>query len=325
MRPRRPVAEPKPFVWVPLPADRPRRESYVPHERFTGLSGKLDFRLRVESDYLFVGSGGYEFDPKGGGDRPDVWYTFYRRNGQLCIPGTSLKGAIRSIVEAISNSCVGQRKGGEHVARSHEPCRFKGGQQERLCPACRIFGLTGLRGRVRFDDALAQGQIKPDIVKIAELWPPRLSGGRKFYQVKKFMLLDRRPQPNFRFIEAVPKGAVFRGALWFENLSPDELGLVCLAMGLSPHESERFTPKVGGAKPRCLGAVSFEAERLRLRDEVGLRGLLHPRVVEAEFLTAYLKAWRDACQQQGLLHTKSWELFVKGMGNKGEPCPRGVY
>jgi hypothetical protein len=106
--PRNPNAEPKPFVLIDIPSYSPERKPATTHEKFAGLTGRLELTFTVVSEYLFVGSGAYEFDPNARGDRPDVWYTFYRRNGQLCVPGTSIKGAIRAIVEAISNSCVSQ-------------------------------------------------------------------------------------------------------------------------------------------------------------------------------------------------------------------------
>lgn len=325
MPPRNPNVEPKPFVWVPIPeSERPQRREPTTHERFVGLTGVLEFTFTVKSAYLFVGSGAYEFDPNARGDRPDVWYTFYRRNGELCIPGTSLKGAIRSIVEAITNSCVSQYRPHkrERVDRGHEPCRFKEDRRE-LCPACRLFGVTGLRGRVCFDDAVPQGTEKPEIIKIAELWEPCRPQGRKFYEFKQVVRWDRRPQKNFRFVEAMPQGATFQGTLRFENLSQGELGLLCLAMGMSPHPQEQFTPKIGGAKPRCLGAVTFTAHSVRLWGTGGLQSLRSPQTITG--LSACLADYRKSCDAENLLHPASWKQFLQGMRPKSETCPREVY
>lgn len=100
--------EPKPFVLVPIPQKEPQKSKAVTFEKFNGLTGQLDLKFKVVAEYLFVGSGVYEFNPNAKYDCPDVWHTFYRRNGQICVPGTSLKGSIRAIVEAISNSCISQ-------------------------------------------------------------------------------------------------------------------------------------------------------------------------------------------------------------------------
>jgi CRISPR/Cas system CSM-associated protein Csm3 (group 7 of RAMP superfamily) len=98
--PRNPNAEPKPFVLIEIPSRAPERKPATTHEKFAGLTGRLELTFTVVSEYLFVGSGAYGFDPNARGDRPDVWYTFYRCNGRLCVPGTSIKGAIRAIVES---------------------------------------------------------------------------------------------------------------------------------------------------------------------------------------------------------------------------------
>jgi hypothetical protein len=148
--PRNPNIEPKPFALIPIPTQAPDRKPVVTHEKFTGLTGRLELSFTVASEYLFVGSGAYEFDPNARGDRPDVWYTFYRRNGKLCVPGTSIKGAIRAIVEAISNSCVSQiRRFKEQVqSQQHQPCRF----EDEKSPSALLAGFSGQPGKQATED-----------------------------------------------------------------------------------------------------------------------------------------------------------------------------
>ncbi len=320
--------EPKPYALVAIPAEAPRRTSPPTHERFTSMTGHVSLECTVISDYLFVGSGDYGFDPNSRGDRPDVWYTFYQRHGQVCVPGTSLKGAIRSFLEAISNSCVSQyRRRQEEVGRHHQPCR----DQQALCPACRLFGRTGLRGRVSFSDGLPLGQPQLRIVKIAELWEPkRFENARRFYEVKTFQpLADQRPQRNFRFVEAVPKGTRFQTTLFFENVTEPELGLIFHALGwtATPHGyREAFTPKIGGAKPRCLGAVRFTPRRLRLWGGSDWRTVLHPVERQGSELSAFVRLCLVACQEQGdLLHRSSWQSLVAAMQPQSALCPREIY
>jgi CRISPR/Cas system CSM-associated protein Csm3 (group 7 of RAMP superfamily) len=325
---RNPNAEPKPFVLVEIPKEEPDRRPVTTHEKFAGLTGRLELSFTVISEYLFVGSGAYEFDPNHGNRRPDVWYTFYCRNGQICVPGTSLKGAIRAIVEAISNSCVSQRHRRENVRSSHhQPCRFRD-ERSPLCPACRLFGTTGYRGRVHFTDFLPQGEIKPEIVKIGELWEPKRydPARRRFYERKSFQPLENHaPQQGFRFVEAVRKGAEFRGALLFENLSEAELGLLLHALGWQLEgERPQFAPKLGGAKPRCFGSVEFRPVRLRLRSG-GLKGLLAPQEVQGKDMLPRLYQYLQACRDRKLLHVPSWDALKLGFQPKDERCPREVY
>lgn len=336
MRPRNPEAEPKPFVWVPVPKEAPQRGRPTTHERFTDLTltGKLELTLTVVSEHLFVGSGAYEFDPNHGNQRPDVWYTFYRRNGQICIPGTSLKGMTRAIVEAISNSCVSQSRRSEHVPEAHSPKRCQVNKEDprrsSLCPTCRLFGLTGLRGRVHFADALPVGSVVPEVIKIGELWEPRRYGGRKFYEVKQAPLVsDKRPQKNYRFVEAVAKGSRFHTTLFVENLAKAELGLLAYALGWRPEKGafdRAFTPKLGGAKPRCFGAVHFNPDRLTLW-EMQRSGLLQSRVMEQDNLLSFLARCMEAASQpdSGLFHAPSWCQLVEGLQEKSETCPREMY
>lgn len=329
MRQRQQV-EPKPFALVQIPSDAPQKSGATTFEKFKGLTGQMDLEFEVVSEFLFVGSGSYDFDPNAKGDRPDVWHTFYRRNGQVCVPGTSLKGSIRAILEAISNSCVSQVRRGERVdLRNHKRCEFRNVEQSQLCPACRLFGTTGLRGRVNFSDAVLTGNVSLAKVKIAELWEPRRSqNARRFYEVKAFQRLpNQRPEQNYRFVEAVPKGAKFQVTLHFENLTEAELGLIFHALGWTVKDKFgiAFPPKIGGAKPRCFGAVNFKPKRLRLWQISDWASLLEPEVKEGDAITEFVQKCLQACQQSDLLHKPSWQDFVNKMKPKNEPCPRGNY
>jgi CRISPR/Cas system CSM-associated protein Csm3 (group 7 of RAMP superfamily) len=255
-----------------------------------------------------------------------VWYTFYRRNDKLCIPGTSIKGAIRAIVEAISNSCVSQyrRSEGKSVPQTHEPCR----NTRQLCPACRLFGVTGFRGRVHFADALPEGEVRHQVVKIGELWEPRRDQGRKFYEVKQVPTLsDQRPQQNFRFVEALPKGTRFQTTLHFENLTEGELGLLAYALGWQPKEGKldrAFPPKLGGAKPRCFGAVEFQLKGLQLWEHARNRLLQKRRIPDQEAL-GLIAGWMKRACDEHLLHEPSWKKLTDGMRAQDSTCPQGVY
>ena len=324
MRPR-PPAEPKPFFWIPV-REKPARSSVpddVPgHDRFTGASGRLVLHLEVMSDYLYVGGGQFELKTTGG--REQAYYAFARRDGQLVIPGSSLKGAVRAVLEAISNSCVVQRGRNERVSSSHVPCSSDG----PFCPACRLFGTTRRRGRVHFSDGVPVGEVRGEVIKIADLWPPRNARGRKFYRSNRMRRFDLTPAKNFRFIEAVPRGSRFAFTLHFENLQPAEMGLVARAMGLDLRDGDRvaqaFPIKMGGAKPRCLGAVTFGVTALWLvRPGPGLLSalggggsLVAPEQVLREWLSA---------PSEGLLDREAWDEFRRNAAQGEGWCPKELY
>lgn len=127
------------------------------------------------------------------------------------ISASTLKGEIRSIAEALSNSCVSLFSGrypgleGEiHLPVGFQACSDK----DKLCPACRLFGMATesapqnnteadklfFRGKVSFSDALLLGKplYRPPVLLI-ELSNPKPSHrlyyfpdgkhavGRKFY------------------------------------------------------------------------------------------------------------------------------------------------
>lgn len=310
----------KPYFWVNIPREQPHKDKPIFHESFEQMTGVLDFTLTVESEYLFVGSGHLEYNRKSTNYEYDLYYTFFRRGDKLCIPGTSLKGAIRSIVEAISNSCIlDERK----EDSPHSPCKYDD-KTKILCPACRIFGVTGFRGRAYFSDATPLGELRPRVIKIAELWQPRLSNGRKFYFSGRFKQLDSRPQKNFRFIEVVSKGDCFRGKIFFENMSSEELGLLCMAMGLSQNDGERFYPKIGGGKPRCLGAVKFDIEAAQIYDanEQGFKSLLNLERIKSNELFNRINQW--VLEGKKLIHTNSWQDFLRQIKQQRQ-CPEAVY
>jgi len=311
--------EPKPIFWIGLPQTGPENKEPVPHSRFSGLSGHIELHIEVESEYLYVGSGEFGLFKVAGGEQ--AYYTFARHNGHLIIPGTGLKGAVRSIVEAISNSCVRQAARGEQVRSSHTACQ----DPSALCPACRLFGTTGYRGRVHFSDAAPVSEVETQIIKISDLWPPRLAKGRKFYEAKVFQAQDMQPERSHRFIEVVGKGAHFSARLYLENVTEAEMGLIIRALGIDrsradPDKVVRVFPvKVGGAKPRCLGAVHFSPQQAFVVSESsGLFASLHSGATLSP-IQECLKKWLE---DDSLLDRKAWQDFRGKARPRQEPCPK---
>jgi len=328
---RRP--EPKPFFWITLDKRKPPEgRTLHPHDRFSGLSGRMVLQIEVLSEYLYVGSGLLDlFTPPGEGQEY-ACYAFARRNGQIIIPGTGIKGAVRGVYEALTNSCVSQRKPDERIPGSHRTCQgIKRGEERQalLCPACRLFGVTGYRGRVHFADASPTGEVQTTRIKISDLWPPQQSKGRKFYQSKRFQGLDMRPQKSHRYLEVVPKGSRFETTLVFENLEEAEMGALLRALGLGPHPQKpngvvfAFPIKLGGAKPRCLGSVRSIPRALYLVDATDPLGSLVQGGRRPDGLTAQLRQWLD--NVGNLLDQTVWERFLQEAKTGDEFCPVEVY
>ena len=86
----------KPYQFVSFPAGDPRRERPVGHDHYVGdlLTGRLEGVITALSP-VHVASGQIELT----GRQPSLVKAHFRCGGRLTIPGSSLKGAIRSIVE----------------------------------------------------------------------------------------------------------------------------------------------------------------------------------------------------------------------------------
>jgi CRISPR/Cas system CSM-associated protein Csm3 (group 7 of RAMP superfamily) len=208
---------------------------------------------------VHVASGQIELTGKA---KPPLVKAHFRSGGQPVIPGTSLKGAIRSIVEAISPSCL-------RVTRARydqQPMNVRACQKrDDLCVACRMFGALGYQGQVRFSDAV-QRENHTEFLFVPSFYAPRSRErlyyeggqikGRKFYQHGE---LARGNVP----IEACPEGSRFTFTVYFDNLTPGELGLLLIALGQG---MPKLRPKLGGAKPACLGSIDIALERLMVLD-----------------------------------------------------------
>jgi hypothetical protein len=114
---------------------------------------------------------------------------------------------------------------------------------------------------VGFTDAIAVQGIKPIKHKIRLRWnPKRVRKGRRFY-------FHDKPEEDYALaksggetevVEALKAGAIFKCEMMLYNVQEWELGLLLLAMGLSPNH--RFDMKLGGGKNRLLGSVRFKID-----------------------------------------------------------------
>lgn len=246
-RPQEPPL-PKPYEFVPLPQQRPDQKAPVGHHRYKSgtLTGRLTAQIIARSP-VHVASGLLE--PVRDRDYPLVKGHF-RTNNTLAIPGTSLKGCIRSIVEAMSRSAV-QITRSRDLPREYEPSR----SPEKVDVAQNIFGALGYQGLVRFSDALlVEGQIM--IVPTPQLFRPRPESVDTYFdgrrpRGRKFYMHGALAKGNLP-LEACAVDSRFQLEMDFENLTQGELGLVLTALGLG---EPRLWPKLGGGKPACLGTI----------------------------------------------------------------------
>jgi CRISPR-associated protein (TIGR03986 family) len=73
-----------------------------PHDRYVGLTGSITCTLEAVTPLFISDSEGVDIA------RDHKSYEFFRLNGEFAIPATSLRGMVRNVFEAVTNSCVSQ-------------------------------------------------------------------------------------------------------------------------------------------------------------------------------------------------------------------------
>jgi hypothetical protein len=262
---------PKPYGFVPLPDHVDRTEPAGHHMFRPGLlHGFIEGELIAQTP-IHVGSGGIEL---GATQRP-LYKAFLLtaaipdQPARPVIPGSSLKGVVRSVVEAITRSCLRvqtrERELRGMFPRDFAPCDAKD-RTARLCPACRLFGAMGYQGQIRFADGLLRNG-KTTILDTPALFPPRTGAsvyrdhrgnvrGRKFY-------FHGQPASGKVPLQVCVPGSVFRLRVDFSNLSEAELGLLLIGLGQGDSPMDL---KLGGAKPVCCGSMEVQATRVETRE-----------------------------------------------------------
>jgi CRISPR/Cas system CSM-associated protein Csm3 (group 7 of RAMP superfamily) len=249
-------AQGKPYDFVPFPATAPTHKPLAGHDRFLPdrYNGILHVQLTVETA-LHSSTGSIVLGSDVGVNEPLVG-PMTQRNGQWIIQGTSLKGCIRSVYEAITNSTLGVRTAAP-VPGDRQP-KNASRDQQNLCPASRVFGAMGYQGLVEISDAV--GDRTPSIVRVEPLHGPKIgpdyknsagqTKGRKFYHHTQ-----RLSEGGSIPIQVAIAQSQLIAQIRFRNLESADLGALLIALGQDPQH--RFALKLGAAKPLGLGTVSM--------------------------------------------------------------------
>lgn len=156
------------------------------------------------------------------------------------IPGSSWKGAVRAVIEAVTPSCERPGRGG---------CR----KPDDLCPACTLLGAPGWRGTIMFSDLRPAPRTTPAAAPVGQRYshPSGPARGRRLYRRE-----PEHPQPQEReMLLVLPKGTELGGEITIAGATDEGLGLLTLALGLRPGGLPYL--RIGGGKNRGLGIVRF--------------------------------------------------------------------
>ncbi len=284
-----------PYDFARIDWDRPpRRSEPIWHHQLTRrngqqlYSGHLDVEIIAETPIFIC-------DPKNPPrDSQHLAHSTRNSAGKYIIPGTSLKGMLRSVVETAGNGCLTLFDGKYEWDKTTQkfkvnyekkvPDEFKHCEHNtHLCIACRIFGMLSPQGsdvflgKVNIGDAVAEAQnVKlHQPIYIDGLMGPKPHhtafyldkatthiAGRKFYfhHLEPHTMPD--PTPRNRYIQPLDKDTQFRFRLDFTALEADELGALLFAIALE----KQMRHKIGYGKPLGLGSVYLEPVQMTLID-----------------------------------------------------------
>ena len=338
-----PIRSEKPYQFVSFPPEQlvnQERRKAIGQDRLVekSLTGWLELELLTITP-LQVASGILDFDPKGQGIAL-AQQSLRGKTGRVAvIPGASLKGALRSLAEALSPSCVSVAGG--NVRSLLPKALLRCSDVQKLCPACRIFGMSGKEesymGRISVTDGVVPLE-KLNVVSTPILrTPARGRGrglpplyldrgklkGRKFYEHRKTAF---GPEPRI----VIKENTTIQSFLYFSNLSEAELGLIIAALG--NHPNHPFPIKIGAGKPIGMGSVEVRVKAaVWLTDGASLRnaGRLGQALtrIEGETLKTRLAEMVKAAEQQGLLLVDKLKEVAKVLdrGNLKKEAPKGPY
>ncbi|RCK78244.1 MAG: DUF324 domain-containing protein [Candidatus Ozemobacter sibiricus] len=319
-----------PYHFVPLPERGVKRQPAPPHDRFQHLSGSLVVRLRTLSP-VFIGKGGEQ-----GQDREHQ--QLLTSAGRPVIPGSSLKGMIRSTFEAVTESCLRLFQGSyqtrhanqryqvprEHLPPTSSETEVRGCQDPaHLCLACQLFGMVS--GGKNHLAQVAIGEARPEdgrwqpapgfsIIPLMQprphhrafyVLPPHQKIGRKFYfhgaQIQKSNHARKKTLDR-----VIPAGKTFRFTVTFTNLRQEALDRLVYSLLLESGMAHRL----GQGKPAGLGSIRLQLAEVRLMpDPVARfqRWQVEERHLTGEALQAWvaeiyqrLEAWRKSPPLQAL-------------------------
>ena len=230
---------------------------------------KLHGRLFITGEIatvtgLHIGGSGEAF-AIGGVDNPVIKNQI---NGQPYIPGSSLRGKMRSLTEKYMGRVTGQRinNGEIHACQT--------GDEYAECPICNIYGISagGPNPRARFDNwptrlVVRDVALRPESARELEAAKTSLP----FTEVKTEVAIDRATsQANPRDIERVPAGAVFAPmelvySIYDVHNDVEWLSVLLDAMDLLQDDY------LGGSGSRGGGKVVFANLSLELKRAVDYR------------------------------------------------------
>ncbi|HYU30774.1 MAG TPA: RAMP superfamily CRISPR-associated protein [Thermoanaerobaculia bacterium] len=198
-----------------------------------------------------------------------------RAAGIPVLPGSGIKGAVRTNYEILSLSCDPFARA-DRSHRDEEHC-----SRWSCCEACTLFGVPGWSGRVSFGEAtpVSAEAVEIRIEEVPTPWLPhadKTRGDFRIYDLAEAVYLDedtRSWQKRDKDLTRETYRGTFEGRMTFWNATTEELGRLLLAMGLGADDETRFHLRLGGVKYDGKGAVTVTPQSLRMSRSTGGRAV----------------------------------------------------
>ena len=261
-----PSENPKPYDFVSFPQERPNLQRPFGHHKYdqNRLHGTIYLTLKVQTS-LHISTGAVVLGSDIGSKISLLKTMIQGVDAKLSIQGSSLKGCIRSVYEAITNSTLGAvtSKYKEKVPAERLPCKNK----EKLCPASRVFGALDWQGLLDFNDANCE-RIGFSTGFMPSLYAPRpncdayyqrgkLAGRKFYYNMSKAI---EKGQKDGISVQQAGKEYTFKTQVTFKNLLPEELGTLLIVLGQD--KKYPIALKVGGGKPIGMGTMTVNVDKI---------------------------------------------------------------
>ncbi len=298
-----------PYDFVPLAQRSPERRMPVWHNVLKNTdehgrklySGYLHVYIEAETPLFIPNTNTSTLDPA-------YPYPTYAKEhicnnaGRYIIPGMSLKGLLRSVVETLCNGCLRVfHKPDGYLDTSIPPGFAACHDNTSLCIACRLFGMMPenqknarvFLGKVNIGDALVYEDTLSvhESIHTAILEAPkprhlafyldpakRYIAGRKFYfhhhgrlnteddlieiRSRSERVNDRLKKFRNQYIQPLDTGTEFGARIDFTNLEANEFAALLLAITLKLD----MRHKIGTGKPIGLGSIRMVLTELCLVD-----------------------------------------------------------
>lgn len=267
-----------PYDFVRIAWDQPGRRGAAPRgDRFAGVSGRLTGTITTLTPFFLP-------DKKTGQPQRSL----LNNARAAVIPGSSLKGLFRSVVETVGGCAFWFASSPDLPPKSLPRAFEKPANSQSLDAACRLFGyLNGkdvLAGRVCFDDATCADPREGSAIYTCILSTPkprhrawyldqqgRITGRKFYFHAAALQTVDNwRPKegilnPQKRqnaYIKPLEAGNVFTFRASFTGVEADDLNLLLYALVLEP----AMRHKLGYGKPAGLGSVHVQLTSLEWID-----------------------------------------------------------